>query len=98
MCGAWPGYGCADPAGCAEADRAELAAETDKQDQYLDVIGEALGNLTRAAKVCVAQPIPLPDWRCRAVLGCAAAEPLRDGVTGGTGRQAVAYSWQGQRW
>ena len=35
----------------AEKDRDELAIETEKQDRYLDIVGDALGDLTRAAKV-----------------------------------------------
>ena len=37
--------------GLADKDRLELQAETDKQDKYLDIVGDALGDLTRAARV-----------------------------------------------
>ena len=48
----------------ADKDRLELQTETDKQDRYLDIVGDALGDLTRAARVRHTSLLSAPETAC----------------------------------
>ena len=76
----------------ADKDKDELALETAKQDRYLDIVGEALGDLTRAAKACCAQPAGL---RARLEVCCAGLCGLQTRASAAAARMRGHHSFWG---